>query len=238
MYSAEANWKNIDRFKCNAYLAPWKPQQIQRTQQRCSIEQVLSYKTWVLNIVPAINYAVLPAMTNSPHTTLLRVCISRDDPLSLSPLLKRPTHCLTLLTSTTSLPKNVQQTLNVSGSLFFPIWANSIPPLWSIVTSVSGIILSDCHSAAICHTATKGNNIGEEILLYFLIPPTLASDIMGRCNKIGGITFRATTTYQLYRDPQIYLSSAVAQRCSNNTFYTFEQGISSSYYWRAMICPP
>ena len=120
MYSAEANWKNIDRFKCNAYLAPWKPQQIQRTQQRCSIEQVLSYKTWVLNIVPAINYAVLAAMTDSPHTTLLRVCISRDDPLSLSPLLKRPTHCLTLLTSTTSLPKNIQQTLNVSGSLFFP----------------------------------------------------------------------------------------------------------------------
>ena len=57
---------------------------------------------------------------------------------------------------------------------------------------MSDAILSDCPSAAICHTQ-------QQIVTEYLwegstssaIPPTSTSDIVGQHNKIGGITFRA-----------------------------------------------
>jgi len=56
-------------------------------------------------------------------------------------------------------------------------------------------IVSDCPSAAICHTATT--HVREywwEGSASTAVPP-LTSDIMGQHNKIGGIIFRAALAY-------------------------------------------
>jgi len=49
--------------------------------------------------------------------------------------------------------------MKVSECHFFSKWKNSMTPICLICTSMSGSILSDCPSAAICHTATKFNEI-------------------------------------------------------------------------------
>ena len=58
------------------------------------LEQILSYLTLFVNTVTTTSCVFLPAMNKSyvPHS-----CASRGDPLSL---LKRTTHCLSVLTST------------------------------------------------------------------------------------------------------------------------------------------
>ena len=50
-------------------------------------------------------------------------------------------------------------------------------------------ILSDCLSAAICHTATKYKQEGSASTA---IPPTAASAIVGLHNKMAGTIFRVT----------------------------------------------
>jgi len=53
----------------------------------------------------------------------------------------------------------LQVLMNVSGCLFFPAWRNSMTYLFFTCTSMSDTILSDCPSAAICHTATRCHRI-------------------------------------------------------------------------------
>jgi len=54
-------------------------------------------------------------------------------------------------------------------------------------TFMSDTILSDCSSAAICHTATKCNGILVERFNLYCCP----SGDKGQYSEIGGITFRA-----------------------------------------------
>jgi len=70
------------------------------------------------------------------------------------------------------------------------VWTNSVPPLHFIYTSMSDTVLSDCPSAAICHTAATWNGIlvGRfKTLLPYHQHSTLTLWI--KHNKIGGITF-------------------------------------------------
>jgi len=86
----------------------------------------------------------------------------------------------------------------MSVGVTFSPWRNSVAHLCFIRTSMSDVILSDCPSAAICHTqhvmgyGWKGSTSNA-------IPPTSAFDIMGQHNKIERIPFRA----QLYCSLQI-----------------------------------
>ena len=73
----------------------------------------------------------------------------------------------------------------------FSTWRNSIPHLRFIHTSMSDAILSDCPSAAICHTATNVTEYWWEGSTSTAIPPTSVSDVVGRHGKVGGFSFRA-----------------------------------------------
>jgi hypothetical protein len=54
---------------------------------------------------------------------------------------------------------------------------------------MSDAILPSCFPAAICHTATKHTNYWQGGSTSIAIPPASTSNIVGRHNKIGGITF-------------------------------------------------
>ena len=69
-------------------------------------------------------------------------------------------------------------------------WRNSIPHLCFLHTSMSDNVLSDCHSAAISHTATMCMEYWWEGFTSTATPPTPAPGVVGQHNKIGGITFR------------------------------------------------
>jgi hypothetical protein len=58
---------------------------------------------------------------------------------------------------------------------------------------MSDAILTDCLSAAICRKATKLTNYWREGSISTAIQPASAYKVMGQHNKIGGITFGATT---------------------------------------------
>jgi len=60
---------------------------------------------------------------------------------------------------------------------------------------MSDSILSDCPSAAICHTATNLTGYWQEGSTSALIAPTSTADVMGQQNKIGGITFETALVY-------------------------------------------
>ena len=89
-------------------------------------------------------------------------------------------HCLVSI--------NIQQ---VPMGAIFSTWRNSVPPHCFIHTAMSDAILSDCPSAAICHTATTCNGILVGRFSLCCHPSTSAYDLVGRHNKLGGITFRA-----------------------------------------------
>jgi len=60
--------------------------------------QLQHYDFFIIIII--ISCAFSPAMKMSLHSTPVEICNSGGDPQLLSPLLKRTTHHLTLLTST------------------------------------------------------------------------------------------------------------------------------------------
>ena len=91
-------------------------------------------------------------MNKSLHAMLAKICTSRGDPLSQSPLLKRNTHRLTVLTATVWSP------VNVNGCHFFHMEEFSDTPLLHTHFHVRHL-LSNHPSAAICHTATKCKGI-------------------------------------------------------------------------------
>jgi len=61
------------------------------------IEQILSYKILFFKLVTTISCAFSPALNQSLRAVLEKFSTSRDDPLSLSLLLKRTAPCLTVL---------------------------------------------------------------------------------------------------------------------------------------------
>ena len=56
-------------------------------------------------------------------------------------------------------------------------------------TFMSDAIVSDCPSAAICHTATNVMEYYQEGSASAAISPTSTSDVVGQGSKIEGITF-------------------------------------------------
>jgi len=79
--------------------------------------------------------------------------------MSLSPLLKRATHCLTVLTSTVWSPYTFSKCRWMSLGAIFSTWRNSVTHLCFIHPSMSDAVLWDCPSAVICHMATKFDGI-------------------------------------------------------------------------------
>jgi len=103
-----------------------------------------------------------------------------------------------VLTSTTWSPLNVQQaSVNANGCHFFSEWRNSITLFCFIHTSMSDTILSDCPSAATCHTATICNRIlvGRFNLNCHTTNIRLLHHYLGQHNNIGGITFGVAFVY-------------------------------------------
>ena len=150
-------------------------------------EQILSYKIFFSNIVTTINFVFLPVMNKSLHATLVKICTSRGDPLLLSPLLKNTIHCLTVLTSSVWSPKCSASIHECQWVSFFSAWRNSVTHLFSVCTSMSHADVSDCPSAAICHTAMKCSRI--LVGTYNLCCHTTNSYILGQHHKIRGITY-------------------------------------------------
>ena len=87
---------------------------------------MFSYKTLFFNTVTTISCAFSPVMNKSLYAAIITICTSRDDPLSLMPLLKRSTHCLTVLTSTVGVCK---PSSSVNRHHYFSTWRNSVSPL-------------------------------------------------------------------------------------------------------------
>ena len=99
------------------------------------------------------HHSFLPTMNKSLRGMLLKVCSSRADPLSLLSPLKCTTHHLTVLTST------VQQcSASVDECQWVPCFLRRGTQCLTC-TSISDAILSNCPSAANCHTATTSNEI-------------------------------------------------------------------------------
>jgi len=122
-------------------------------------ENSLLLNTIFFNVVTFTSYAFSPAMNNSVHSMLVKICTSRGDPQSLSPLLKCTIHHLTVLTATVWFPSTFSKHWWMSVGAIFSTWRNSVPHLYFICNSMSDVILSVCSSAAICCMATKGNGI-------------------------------------------------------------------------------
>jgi len=74
----------------------------------------------------------------------------------------------------------------------FSSWRNQIPHLYFICNSMSGAIVSDCPTAAICHMAATCNAMLVEKFSFYCYTTTICLYIMVQHHKIGGITFRAS----------------------------------------------
>ena len=105
--------------------------------------------TIFFNIVTTTSYAFLPAMNRSLHAALVKIYTSADYPLSLFPLLKHTTPCLTVLIFTVWSPSTFSKHWLMSLGATFSAWRNSMTCLCFMCTSVSDAILSDCPSAAV-----------------------------------------------------------------------------------------
>jgi len=128
-------------------------------QSNYLIERIPSCKTLFFNTITTISYVFSPVMNKSLNAMLVTICTSRGDPRFLSPLLKRTTHHQTVPTSTVWSLSILSESQWMSRRATFSAWRNSVPPLCFIPTSMSDTTVSDCPSAAICHTATTRNGM-------------------------------------------------------------------------------
>ena len=141
----------------------WDP--FEQTLQYSNIAAIVSKALKLL--FSSINSSLVwfVRMSWSRHASLCEVTTVHSYPecglsfMSLSPQLKCPTHCLTVLTSTIWFPEvfNEHQWMSM-GAIFFShggMWWH----LCFIRISMSDAILTDCPSAAICHTAAECNGI-------------------------------------------------------------------------------
>jgi len=142
-----------------SYFFPWKLSQLQKAQSQFLMKQIFSYKTLFFNVVTTISSVFLPAMIKSLCATLVKIYASGGDPLSLTPLLKCTTHCLTALTSTTWSPRTSCKHQWMSVGAIFSTQRNSITHFCFICASMSDTNLSECPFSVVCHTAAKWNRI-------------------------------------------------------------------------------
>jgi len=129
------------------------------TKNTYFIEQIHSYRTVFFSVTTTITYVFLPAMNKSLHAVFVNTCTSGHDPLSTSTFLKCTTHHPTVLTPTVRSPQMFIKHWWMSMGAIFSAWRNSVTHLCFICTPMSDDILTNCPSAAICHTATKCNRI-------------------------------------------------------------------------------
>ena len=97
--------------------------------------------------VTTIIYTFLSSVSKTLHAVFIKTVL---------PLLKWITHCLILLTSCVWFPLIFCKYQWMSMGV---IWRNLVPQICFICTSMSYTILSNCPSAAICHTETKCSGI-------------------------------------------------------------------------------
>jgi len=141
-------------------------------------------QTHFLNTVTTISYVFSPAMNERLHAALVQICMVIQTVVYLSG------HCHNAPLNTTlcshplfGLQKHL---VSVNGChFFFLIWRNSDPHFCLIHFYISDTIVSDCPSAATCHTETKCNGNWWEGSTFTTIPPTSTSNFMGQRNKIG-----------------------------------------------------
>ena len=130
-------------------------------------------------------------MSKNLHATLIIICPSGGDPLLLSPLLKHTTHIHCLISI------NVHQaSTNVNGHNFFPHVGIQLQPFASYTLPCQ---MPLCQSAPLLPSVTWQQNVMGyrwELATSTAVPPTFASDVMGKHNKIGGITFGASLTHK------------------------------------------
>ena len=151
-------------------------------------------------------------MSKSLHATLITICTSRAD--------YHYHHCrnTSLTTSLCSHPlfglhKHSSSINECQWVPFFSAWRNSVPPLCFICISMSDATVSECSSAAICHTTTTCNGIlVERFNLY--------------CHTIHlwhnrGITFRSVFAYWVLIWPSLKIScQSLLQNCHVQQTYT------------------
>ena len=80
--------------------------------------------------------------------------------------------------------------MNVNRCHFFPRGGIQFHTLSSPTLPLSDVILSDCPSAAICHTPQNVMGCWQKGSTSTAISPTSTSDIVGQCDNIRGITLR------------------------------------------------
>ena len=157
-------------------------------------EQVLSYKTGFFNIVTNISCGSSPEMNKILHVTLVKICTAiRNMACFLIALAAAETqhplpHCAHIhcLVST-----NIQQAqFNISRCHFFLTEEFSSTPLLHTPSHVRHH-LSDCPSAAICHTVTTCNGIRAGKFSHYCHTTDMCSGVMGHHHKTGGISFGA-----------------------------------------------
>ena len=94
-------------------------------------------------------------------TRVSMLCLSKSVPAKVTHCHHcwNSTHCLTVLISIFSLYKHSSSSNERQCVPFFSAWRNSMAHIFFVCISMSGTILSDCPSAAICHKTTKYNRI-------------------------------------------------------------------------------
>ena len=124
------------------------------------------------------------------RATLTKICSNRSDPLSPSPLLKRTTHCHTVLTYLHQLQ---QVPMNASGYHFFHIgkfndhtFASSALPCQTPFYQTAPLLLSVTQYKHLMGYWREGS-------VSTAIPSTSTSDITDQHNKIGDITLKAAS---------------------------------------------
>lgn len=70
-------------------------------------------------------------------------------------------------------------------------WRNSVMHLYIICTSMSNAFLSNCSSAATCHTTIKFNGILVEMFSLYFYTTNIRALFVSQHNRIGGINFIA-----------------------------------------------
>ena len=141
---------------------------------------MLSYKTLLFNMVTTINCAFFMVINKSLHSVLVNICTSGGDPLSLSPLLKhtlRASLCSHLLFS---LHK---QSSSISEYQWVPYFPHGENKWHTFAPYAVPHQTSFCQTAPLLPSVARQQHVMEwcqEGSTSTAIPPTSASDIMGK----------------------------------------------------------
>jgi len=165
------------------------------------MEQILSYKTLVFNIVTTMRYAFLPAMYKSLHAALIKMCMAVQNMAYLS-------HCRCHCWNTPPKASLCSYPLfglhKCSASIDEYQWVPFSPHGKIQFHTFSSYALpyqtSLCQTALLLLSVTEQQNVIEywqEGSMSTAIPPTSASAFLSHHHKIGGITFGTGLVVQM-----------------------------------------